>query len=319
MEIPKCDYHGKCENTAYFQVHPFLMGDKYEHKGWSYLCREHFFQEKKKFGNELPWVRVKKAFLAYCSASIPGNDLKARIRNAKNADVALDVVVTAEDLNHKEQLAELLSGVDCPTIIAYDCHGKNIISSPKDREFFMGYISKLIEFAETIGSNHVLTAIYEKKLDDKKIVRKVYQELSEKLPNTVDILIEHLGGELSPFPRTVFCPSIDELCAFVFDLSKKNLEIYDKVGVVVDTAHLYNYEANLYQALENHISHIKGIHLKNSRVPSGKDPINFNRIGEILTKNGFSGEVTVECNQFLDRSLFIKDVKCVRGLFNNRV
>ena len=56
----KCDFEGKCKNKAYAEVYPSLLrfsGKKYKKfkgRGWSYLCRKHYFQEQKKFKNKLP-------------------------------------------------------------------------------------------------------------------------------------------------------------------------------------------------------------------------------------------------------------------------
>lgn len=54
-KVSKCDYMGKCKNKAYKEVYPFLLGGKYKNKGWSYLCRKHFIEEKKIFNNKLPY------------------------------------------------------------------------------------------------------------------------------------------------------------------------------------------------------------------------------------------------------------------------
>ena len=51
--VPICDYHGTCTNKAYREVYPFL-GKKNKDHGWSYLCRKHFEQEKKRFKGKLP-------------------------------------------------------------------------------------------------------------------------------------------------------------------------------------------------------------------------------------------------------------------------
>lgn len=42
---PICDYHGTCKNTAFREVYTDLGKNN---AGWSYLCRKHFFQKKKK-------------------------------------------------------------------------------------------------------------------------------------------------------------------------------------------------------------------------------------------------------------------------------
>lgn len=55
---PLCDYHGRCKNIAYKEVYLFLMGEKYKDSGWSYLCRKHFEQEKRKFKGKLVYCDI---------------------------------------------------------------------------------------------------------------------------------------------------------------------------------------------------------------------------------------------------------------------
>ena len=50
-----CDYKGTCTNKAHMEVYPYMMGSKYENKGWSYLCKKHFEQEKKRLKGKLPY------------------------------------------------------------------------------------------------------------------------------------------------------------------------------------------------------------------------------------------------------------------------
>ena len=50
-----CDYHGICNNKAYKEVYPSLLGESYKDKGWNYLCRTHFYQEQKRFKGKLPY------------------------------------------------------------------------------------------------------------------------------------------------------------------------------------------------------------------------------------------------------------------------
>jgi len=52
-KVPLCDYQGTCKNKAFKEV--YLPR---KNKGWNYLCKKHFEQEKKKF----------KGKLGYCSA-----------------------------------------------------------------------------------------------------------------------------------------------------------------------------------------------------------------------------------------------------------
>ncbi len=49
---PCCDFYGKCTNKAYAEVYPFLMNKN--KKGWSYLCRKHYYEEQKKLNWKLP-------------------------------------------------------------------------------------------------------------------------------------------------------------------------------------------------------------------------------------------------------------------------
>lgn len=50
----KCDYDGKCTNKAYREVYPGMLGGKHKKRGWSYLCRKHYYQEEKKAKWKLP-------------------------------------------------------------------------------------------------------------------------------------------------------------------------------------------------------------------------------------------------------------------------
>jgi len=61
MEI--CDFEGKCKNKAFREVYPMLFKGKYKNRGWSYLCKKHFYEEQKRFnkmGKELPWSGFKE-------------------------------------------------------------------------------------------------------------------------------------------------------------------------------------------------------------------------------------------------------------------
>jgi len=51
---PHCDYEGTCKNKAYREVYPKVMGGKHKKKGWSYLCKKHYYQEEKKYNWKLP-------------------------------------------------------------------------------------------------------------------------------------------------------------------------------------------------------------------------------------------------------------------------
>ncbi len=54
-----CDYQGVCTNKAYREVYPFMMKG-HKKKGWSYLCRKHFEQEKRRFRGKLPYTTLIK-------------------------------------------------------------------------------------------------------------------------------------------------------------------------------------------------------------------------------------------------------------------
>ena len=49
---PCCDFKGKCTNKAYVEVYPFIL--KNSKKGWSYLCRKHYYLEQKRLKWKLP-------------------------------------------------------------------------------------------------------------------------------------------------------------------------------------------------------------------------------------------------------------------------
>ena len=51
--FPCCDFDGKCTNFAYAEVYPFL-GKSNKHKGWSYLCKKHYYKEQKRMKWKLP-------------------------------------------------------------------------------------------------------------------------------------------------------------------------------------------------------------------------------------------------------------------------
>jgi hypothetical protein len=53
-KLPHCDYEGSCKNKAYVEVYPSLMGGKHKGRGWSYLCRKHYYQEQKRYRGKLP-------------------------------------------------------------------------------------------------------------------------------------------------------------------------------------------------------------------------------------------------------------------------
>ncbi|MEK6889414.1 MAG: hypothetical protein AABW80_04900 [Nanoarchaeota archaeon] len=56
--VKLCDYEGTCTDKAYREVYPSLLKGKHKKEGWSYLCRKHFEQEKKKFNGKLPYCSL---------------------------------------------------------------------------------------------------------------------------------------------------------------------------------------------------------------------------------------------------------------------
>ena len=52
--VPVCNHGGICKNKAFREVYPSLSGGKHKDKGWSYLCKKHFEQEKRRFKGKLP-------------------------------------------------------------------------------------------------------------------------------------------------------------------------------------------------------------------------------------------------------------------------
>ncbi|MEK6875270.1 MAG: hypothetical protein AABX30_01150 [Nanoarchaeota archaeon] len=52
-KFPCCDFKGKCTNIAYAEVYPCAMKNS-KKKGWSYLCRKHYFAEQKRLKGKLP-------------------------------------------------------------------------------------------------------------------------------------------------------------------------------------------------------------------------------------------------------------------------
>ena len=56
--IITCDYHGNCKNKAYREVYPYFGKKKLKNKGWSYLCRKHFEQEKRRLKGKLVYCGI---------------------------------------------------------------------------------------------------------------------------------------------------------------------------------------------------------------------------------------------------------------------
>jgi sugar phosphate isomerase/epimerase len=235
--------------------------------------------------------------LSYCTESIPGEDLSEQIGNARKAGVAVDLVVNPADLENKSKLVETVKSAQCSTIVAYDCHGKNIISDVMERADFLKYMLGLIDLAQAIGCGNILTAIYEKEQANKQVAGELYQTLAA-LSSGINILIEALDKE-----RTCFCPSVDEMYEFVQGVNARN------VRMVIDTNHAHTSENELCRTLEAHVEHIAGIHLRDTNsLPPGKGSLDFNRIGQMLRAGDFSGLVSVECKQFKDYQDFEQNV-----------
>ncbi len=53
-KVSHCDYEGICKNKAYREVYLGMLGGKHRDRGWSYLCRKHYYQEQKRFRGKLP-------------------------------------------------------------------------------------------------------------------------------------------------------------------------------------------------------------------------------------------------------------------------
>lgn len=53
-KVHHCDYEGTCKNKAYREIYPSLIDEKHKNKGWSYLCRKHYYQEERRYKWKLP-------------------------------------------------------------------------------------------------------------------------------------------------------------------------------------------------------------------------------------------------------------------------
>jgi hypothetical protein len=62
VNYPTCDYQGECKNKAYREVYPSLMGSKHKGRGWSYLCRKHFYQEEKRLKHKMPCASIDPSY-----------------------------------------------------------------------------------------------------------------------------------------------------------------------------------------------------------------------------------------------------------------
>ena len=56
---PHCDFEGICKNKAYAEVFPSMLGGKHKDRGWSYLCRKHYYQQEKRYKWKLPAYIIK--------------------------------------------------------------------------------------------------------------------------------------------------------------------------------------------------------------------------------------------------------------------
>ena len=46
-----CDFAGICQNKAYAEVFPMMLNKS---KGWSYLCKKHYYLEQRRLKGKLP-------------------------------------------------------------------------------------------------------------------------------------------------------------------------------------------------------------------------------------------------------------------------
>ncbi len=53
QEFSCCDFKGKCTNLAYAEVYPMAKKNS-KKKGWSYLCRKHYYSEERRLKWKLP-------------------------------------------------------------------------------------------------------------------------------------------------------------------------------------------------------------------------------------------------------------------------
>lgn len=53
-EFPCCDMDGICTNKAYAEVFPSLLKVRSHKKGWSYLCKKHYYEEQNRLNWKLP-------------------------------------------------------------------------------------------------------------------------------------------------------------------------------------------------------------------------------------------------------------------------
>ena len=56
----KCDFGGVCKNKPFREVYPGMLNRKYADRGWSYLCKKHFYEEQKKFKGKIPWCSISR-------------------------------------------------------------------------------------------------------------------------------------------------------------------------------------------------------------------------------------------------------------------
>ena len=55
---PLCDFNGTCKNLAFKEVYPNLINKRNKNSGWSYLCKKHFKEEKKRLNGKLVYCHV---------------------------------------------------------------------------------------------------------------------------------------------------------------------------------------------------------------------------------------------------------------------
>ncbi len=237
--------------------------------------------------------------ISYSSDSIPGADLEARGKAALGAGVAMDLVVRAESVAGEAE------GCPVSTIVAYECHGRDLLSDVRQRENFLRcYVPVLASHAERFGAD-VLVAIYEKSSRAEGELRRFLKTLRRKIP--ARILVEVLTPS-----RSALLPNLPAMASFLKTLPGESF------GLVADTGHLLTVEgAEFHEVLRRHSSGLAGLHLRGeeSRAPSRSCLIDFPRVAEALLEGGFPGSLAVECESFISLEAFRDDVAFVRKVF----
>lgn len=245
--------------------------------------------------------------LSYCSSALPGRDLDEKVESAQKAGVAMDLEVRVEDLKYSSVLAAVTKVIEVPTLIAYDCHGMNLLSSAEHRKQFTGYMKQVAALAQHSHIPRVLMAIYEKSSTNTETARRVLEEIAQMFTRGTMLLIEPLDRQ-----RTVFLPAAAEMAEFVRTLGS------EKAGLALDTGHMHSTEGqDFYNTLEELIGEAAVLQLKDTKngeswLPPGKGGVDWNRVGSIVRNGNFSGPLTVECKQFPNYDEFRQNVRFVR-------